>query len=82
MNFICKKTNKPDSPIPFPPLKGPLGQWLIDNIGQKAWALWQEQQTKLINENRLDPTVANDKEQIKAAMIQYFNIPTTQQAKE
>jgi len=36
--------------LPFP---GPKGQYIYDNISQKAWKEWISMQTMLINENRL-----------------------------
>ena len=36
--------------VPFP---GSKGQYIYDNVSQKAWQEWLGMQTMLINENRL-----------------------------
>ncbi len=37
------------------PMPGDLGQKIFDHISENAWQLWLREQTKLINEYRLDP---------------------------
>ena len=36
--------------VPFPGVKG---QYIFDNVSQKAWKEWVEMQTMIINEQRL-----------------------------
>ncbi len=46
----------------MPPLPGPKGQDLFDNVSKQAWEEWQQLQTRLINEkhlNMLDPDSRN-----------------------
>jgi Fe-S cluster biosynthesis and repair protein YggX len=37
-----------------PPLKGPFGQRVFENVSQQGWRLWLEYSKMLINEFRLD----------------------------
>lgn len=37
-----------------PPLKGPVGQKIFENISKQAWQQWLEHSKMLINEYRLD----------------------------
>jgi Fe-S cluster biosynthesis and repair protein YggX len=37
-----------------PPLKGPLGQRVFENVSKQAWTQWLEHSKMLINEYRLD----------------------------
>ncbi|HVY48266.1 MAG TPA: oxidative damage protection protein, partial [Minicystis sp.] len=37
-----------------PPLKGPLGQKVFENVSKEAWRQWLEHSKILINEYRLD----------------------------
>lgn len=43
---------------PFP---GPLGEELQRCISQEAWEIWLEQQTRLINEHRLNLQLPKDR---------------------
>ncbi len=38
-----------------PPLPGPLGQRIYNEISREAWQKWLAHQTTLINEKRLSP---------------------------
>lgn len=40
--------------LPKPPFKGPIGQWIYENVSADAWDAWVRQGTKVINEMRLD----------------------------
>lgn len=35
------------------PLKGPIGQLILDNVSEEAWQEWVEAEIKIINEERL-----------------------------
>ena len=54
----CIKLNKEAEGLNVPPMPGAKGQWIYENISQEAWGLWQQHQTRLINEkhlNMMDP---------------------------
>ena len=53
-NFVCQRTGRAGNQLPDPPLRGPLGQWIFENISQETWNDWIGQGTKVINELRLD----------------------------
>ncbi|PJE78638.1 putative Fe(2+)-trafficking protein [invertebrate metagenome] len=62
MNRIvhCVKLEKEAEGLSVPPLPGEKGQWLFEHVSQEAWNEWQQHQTRLINEKRLnllDPQV-------------------------
>ena len=38
----------------IPPMPGPKGQEVLENVSQEAWELWKSHQTTLINEKHLD----------------------------
>ncbi|ADV33647.1 putative Fe(2+)-trafficking protein [Candidatus Blochmanniella vafra str. BVAF] len=40
---------------------GELGKRIYDNISKEAWKQWQDQQTILINENKLNMLYAKDR---------------------
>lgn len=49
----CQKLNKDAPGLDKPPLPGPLGEKVFENISAEAWGIWLNQQTMLINENKL-----------------------------
>jgi len=52
----CKKYKKELEGLEKPPFPGPKGQDIYENVSKKAWAEWQEHQTRLINEKHLTMT--------------------------
>ncbi len=50
---FCQKLKKELPGLEKPPIPGPLGEKIYENISQEAWTLWLGQQIILINENRL-----------------------------
>jgi Fe-S cluster biosynthesis and repair protein YggX len=49
----CVKLRQELPGLTRPPFPGALGQRVFENVSQQAWALWQQQQTLLINHNGL-----------------------------
>lgn len=56
--FVCRKTGRPGTKMARAPFRGPVGQWIFDNISRETWEAWIAQGTKVINELRLD--LSND----------------------
>ena len=57
--FSVENTNR-NYQAPVPPLPSAVGLNIFENISEKAWKEWQNNQTMLINEHRLslmDPDV-------------------------
>jgi Fe-S cluster biosynthesis and repair protein YggX len=50
----CVKLRREAEGLDFPPLPGELGKRVYENVSKDAWQMWQQQQTRLINENRLN----------------------------
>jgi len=49
----CVKLGREAEGLDFPPLPGELGKRIYEQVSKEGWQLWQAQQTRLINENRL-----------------------------
>jgi Fe-S cluster biosynthesis and repair protein YggX len=49
----CVKLGREAEGLDRPPLPGELGKRIYENVSKEAWQSWQTQQTRLINENRL-----------------------------
>ncbi|RLA19547.1 MAG: oxidative damage protection protein, partial [Gammaproteobacteria bacterium] len=47
----CVKLGSEEEGLDTPPFPGPKGQYIYDNVSQKAWQEWTSMQTMLINEN-------------------------------
>jgi Fe-S cluster biosynthesis and repair protein YggX len=52
--FIDRRTGRPGTRMSSPPFRGPLGQWIQENISRETFEEWVRQGTKVINEMRLD----------------------------
>lgn len=51
---FCQKLHKEAEGLDFPPYPGPMGQRIYEHISKEAWRAWQQHQTMLINEYRLN----------------------------
>ncbi|MCL6269666.1 oxidative damage protection protein [Sansalvadorimonas sp. 2012CJ34-2] len=49
----CIKLGREAEGLTIPPMPGPKGQWLFENVSQEAWQMWLQHQTRLINEKHL-----------------------------
>ncbi len=50
----CVKFGKEMEGLERPPMPGPLGQRLFENVSKEAWTMWKGQMIMLINEYRLN----------------------------
>ena len=51
----CAKLKKKLPGLKYPPLRGPLGQRIYNEISEEAWRNWVSHSTMVINEYRLNP---------------------------
>ncbi|MCP3904056.1 MAG: hypothetical protein GY715_10520 [Planctomycetes bacterium] len=72
--FVCSRTGRPGTQLPDPPMRGPLGEWIRDNISAETWRDWIGQGTKVINELRLDFSREEDQEAFDLQMCEYLGI--------
>ena len=71
--FICKRLGAGHTPMQKSPYPGELGRTIQQHYSLEAWQLWLEQQTQLINENRLNPLDPKDRHMIEQAMRAFFS---------
>ena len=50
----CIKLGREADGLDFPPMPGPLGAKIYENVSKEAWQQWIRLQTMIINENRLN----------------------------
>lgn len=72
--FVCKRTGRPGTQLPDPPMRGPVGKWIHENISAETWRQWIGQGTKVINELRLDFSRDQDQEVYDQHMREYLGI--------
>lgn len=68
----CIKLGREAEALPKPPLPGPLGQKIFENVSKEAWATWMEHQTRLINEYRLALSDAKARAFLMDELKKYF----------
>lgn len=72
--FVCTRTGRPGNRMPAPPFRGPVGQWIFQNISAETFREWIGQGTKVINELRLDLSRDQDAETYDKYMREYLGI--------
>ncbi len=68
----CVKLHRELPALPAPPWPGPLGQRIYEQVSQEAWALWEEQMKKILNENRLLPFQKEAQQLVAKHMEEFF----------
>lgn len=63
-----------ETPLPKPPFRGRLGDWIFKNVSEQKWNSWIAQGTKVINELRLDLSQERDAETYDQHMREYLGI--------
>lgn len=72
--FICRRTGRPGNKLESPPFRGPVGQWIQENIAAETWRDWIGQGTKVINELRLDLSREEDQDTYDRHMRDFLGI--------
>lgn len=68
----CVKLKKMAEGLERPPYPGELGQRVFENISKEAWQLWLQQQTILINENRLSLADPKSRVFLEEQMVKFL----------
>lgn len=76
-DFVCARTGQPGTQLDKPPFKGPIGQWIRENISAQTWQMWIGQGTKVINEMRLDFSRDEDGATYDEHMREFLGIDET-----
>lgn len=68
----CVKLGKELEGLDRPTYPGDLGQRIFENVSKEAWQMWIQQQTILINENRLSPIDPKHRAFLEGEMEKFF----------
>ena len=68
----CIKLGTEAPGLDRPPLPGPLGQRIYENVSRQAWQDWIAHQTRLINEYRLVLADAQARKFLSEELERYF----------
>jgi Fe-S cluster biosynthesis and repair protein YggX len=72
--FVCTRTGRPGTQLDEPPMRGPIGAWIRDNISAETWRDWIGQGTKVINELRLDFSREEDQATYDQHMYEFLGM--------
>ncbi|MCY4143493.1 MAG: oxidative damage protection protein [Gammaproteobacteria bacterium] len=70
---FCRKFGKDLPGFENPPIPGPLGQDIFENVSVQAWTEWQELQKMLINEHHLSLQDLDARRYLMDQMKKFFN---------
>jgi len=73
-DFVCQRTGRRGHRLPKPPFRGPVGQWIHENISRETWEAWIGQGTKVINELRLDLSQDADAQVYDQHMYEFLGL--------
>ena len=68
----CVKLGKEAEGLDRPVYPGELGKRIFENVSKEGWQQWMQQQTILINENRLTPFEPKAREFLEQHMEKFF----------
>ncbi|MCZ6834727.1 MAG: Fe(2+)-trafficking protein [Planctomycetota bacterium] len=72
--FVCQRTGRPGTQLQESPMRGPIGDWIQQNISAQTWKDWIDQGTKVINELRLDFSREEDQHTFDLQMYDFLGI--------
>ena len=70
---FCRKYQQELPGLPVPPLPSAVGLDIFENISEKAWKEWQNNQTMLINEHRLSLMDSDARKFLTQEMHRFFD---------
>lgn len=74
----CRKHQQELPGLESPPMPGPVGEDIYQNISAQAWQAWQALQTMLINEHQLVLRDANARKYLMEQMNRFFRNEETE----
>ncbi len=69
---FCTRLQKEAEGLRFQLYPGEVGKRIFDHISQEAWSEWQQKQTMLLNEKKLNMMDENDRIYLEQEMVKYL----------
>ncbi|MBL1416047.1 oxidative damage protection protein [Moritella sp.] len=69
---FCTRLQKEAEGLRFQLYPGEVGKRIFDHISQEAWSEWQQKQTMLLNEKKLNMMDENDRIFLEQEMVKYL----------
>lgn len=69
----CRKYDEEMDGLEKPPLPGPMGQEIYEQVSARAWQEWQRLQTMLINEKSLSLIDPDARKYLTEQMWRFFD---------
>ena len=79
---FCSYFQKELEGLDRPPYPGEIGQRIYNSVSKKAWQMWIEHQTMLINENKLSMINPESRKYLQEEMNKFFFGEGSQKPKE
>lgn len=73
--IFCSYFEKKKTALDRAPMPGEIGQLILKHASQDAWSLWLLEQTKFLNEYRLNPLEPPHRDKIRAHMKVFLKLP-------
>ena len=70
---FCKHFGEELEGLDRPPLPGPKGQKIFEEVSKKAWQAWQAEQTMLINEKQVSLMDPEARKYLQDQMDKYLS---------
>ena len=70
---LCKKYQQELEGLTTAPYPGAKGLEIYEHVSKKAWTQWQQHQTMLINEKKLNMMSADDRKYLQEQMDKFFS---------
>jgi Fe-S cluster biosynthesis and repair protein YggX len=74
MDIVCRRCGQSKPALAQPPVPGKRGSALIAQTCADCWHEWVEEQTRLINHERLSPADAEHRKVLYARMTTFLNL--------
>jgi Fe-S cluster biosynthesis and repair protein YggX len=72
--LVDRRTGRPGTRMPDPPMRGPMGQFIYDHFTQETWREWIGMGTKVINEFRLDFSNKQHQQIYEDQMLEWLGV--------
>lgn len=70
--IFCTRLQKEAEGLRFQLYPGEVGKRIFDHISQEAWSEWQQKQTMLLNEKKLNMMDEKDRTYLEQEMVKYL----------